>query len=154
MKKDKKGFLSEFRDFIMRGNVLDMAIGVVIATSFGKITTSLVNDIIMPSVGLLLGKFDLSQMNIVLSNAVLDDAGNVIKPAVQIGIGTFLVTVIDFLIIAFVVFLLIKGFAKAKEITEARLLKNQETEETVEEVKAPTTEELLTEILNEMKKEK
>lgn len=150
----KKSFLTEFKEFIMRGNVLDMAIGVIIATSFGKITTSLVNDVIMPSIGLLLGKFDLSKINIVLSEAVLDEAGNVVNPGVQIAIGTFLVTIIDFLIIAFVVFLIIKGFAKAKEIAEARLSKKQEAQEEAIEEKAPTTEELLTEILNEIKKEK
>lgn len=153
MKKDKKGFIAEFRDFIMRGNVLDMAIGVIIATSFGKITTSLVNDVIMPAIGLILGKMDLSQLNIVLKEAVLDEAGAVVTPAIQIGIGTFLVTVIDFLIIALVVFCIIKGFAKAKEIADAKLLKKQEEiEEAVEETPAPTTEELLTEILAEMKK--
>ena len=152
MKKDKKSFITEFRDFIMRGNVLDMAIGVIIATSFGKITTSLVNDVIMPAIGLLLGKMDLSQLNLVLKEEVLDEAGAVVTPAVQIGIGTFLVTVIDFLIIALVVFCIIKGFAKAKEITDAKLLKKKQEEEVVEEVKAPTTEELLTEILAEIKK--
>ena len=152
MKKDKKSFITEFRDFIMRGNVLDMAIGVIIATSFGKITTSLVNDVIMPAIGLLLGKMDLSQLNLVLKEEVLDEAGAVVTPAVQIGIGTFLVTVIDFLIIALVVFCIIKGFAKAKEIADGKLLKKKQEEEAVEEVKAPTTEELLTEILAEIKK--
>ena len=152
MKKDKKSFITEFRDFIMRGNVLDMAIGVIIATSFGKITTSLVNDVIMPAIGLLLGKMDLSQLNLVLKEEVLDEAGAVVTPAVQIGIGTFLVTVIDFLIIALVVFCIIKGFAKAKEIADGKLLKKKQEEEAIEEVKAPTTEELLTEILAEIKK--
>ena len=135
----------------MRGNVLDMAIGVIIATSFGKITTSLVNDVVMPAIGLLIGDFDLSKLNIVLKPEVLDEAGVVVTPAVQIAIGTFLVTIIDFLIIALVVFLIIKGFAKAKEIADAKILKKK-AEEAVEEAKAPTTEELLTEILAEIKK--
>ena len=152
MKKDKKSIFSEFKEFILRGNVIDMAIGVIIATSFGKITTSLVNDVIMPAIGLLLGKMDLSQLNLVLKEEVLDEAGAVVTPAVQIGIGTFLVTVIDFLIIALVVFCIIKGFAKAKEIADGKLLKKKQEEEAVEEVKAPTTEELLTEILAEIKK--
>ena len=151
MKKDKKGFITEFKEFIMRGNVLDMAIGVIIATSFGKITTSLVNDVVMPAIGLLIGDFDLSKLNIVLKPEVLDEAGVVVTPAVQIAIGTFLVTIIDFLIIALVVFLIIKGFAKAKEIADAKILKKK-AEEAVEEAKAPTTEELLTEILAEIKK--
>ena len=150
MKKDKKGFITEFKEFIMRGNVLDMAIGVIIATSFGKITTSLVNDVIMPVIGRLLGTVDLSQLNYTIAEAVVED-GVEVQPAVILGIGTFLVTIIDFLIIAFVVFLIIKGFAKAKEISEAKLLKKKE--EIVEEEipAAPTTEELLTEILAEIK---
>lgn len=152
MKKDKKGFFSEFKEFIMRGNVLDMAVGVIIASAFGKITTSLVNDVIMPAVGSLLGKVDLSELNIVLREAVMDGE-TVVTPAVQIGIGTFLVTIIDFLIIAFVVFLIVKCFGKAKEIADAKLNKAKEEEAEVIEEKAPTTEELLTQILAEIKKD-
>ena len=152
MKKDKKGFFSEFKEFIMRGNVLDMAVGVIIASAFGKITTSLVNDVIMPAVGSLLGKVDLSELNIVLREAVME-GDTVVTPAVQIGIGTFLVTVIDFLIIAFVVFLIVKLFNKAKEIADAKLNKAKEEEAEVIEEKAPTTEELLTQILAEIKKD-
>ena len=155
MKKNKKGFFSEFRDFIMRGNVLDMAIGVIIATSFGKITTSLVNDVIMPALGALVGEIDLSQLNLTLVPAVKDAAGEVTKEAVVIGFGTFLVTIIDFIIIAFVIFAIIKGFNKAKEIAEAKLLKAKEEEEAAEEAPAaPTTEELLAEILAEIKAKK
>ena len=152
MIKDKKGFFSEFKEFIMRGNVLDMAIGVIIASAFGKITTSLVNDVIMPAVGSLLGKVDLSELNIVLREAVME-GDTVVTPAVQIGIGTFLVTVIDFLIIAFVVFLIVKLFGKAKEIADAKLKKATEEEAEVIEEKKPTTEELLTQILAEIKKD-
>ena len=152
MKKDKKGFFSEFKEFIMRGNVLVMAIGVIIASAFGKITTSLVNDVIMPAVGSLLGKVDLSELNIVLREAVME-GDTVVTPAVQIGIGTFLVTVIDFLIIAFVVFLIVKLFGKAKEIADAKLKKATEEEAEVIEEKKPTTEELLTQILAEIKKD-
>lgn len=152
MKKDKKGFFSEFKEFIMRGNVLDMAVGVIIASAFGKITTSLVNDVIMPAVGSLLGKVDLSELNIVLREAVMDGE-TVVTPAVQIGIGTFLVTIIDFLIIAFVVFLIVKLFGKARAIADAKLNKAKEEEAEVIEEKAPTTEELLTQILAEIKKD-
>lgn len=154
MKKEKKGFFAEFKEFIMRGNVLDMAIGVVIATAFGKITTALVNNIIMPAIGMLIGDIDLSQWDIVISEAKMAaDGVTVEKEAVVIGIGAFLVTIIDFLIIAFVIFALIKGFAKAKEISETKLLKKKkEEEEAIEEAApAPTTEELLAEILAELK---
>jgi large conductance mechanosensitive channel len=146
-------FFSEFKKFITRGNVIDMAVGVIIAGAFGKITTSLVNDVFMPFIGWLIGGFDLSKFNIVLSPEVVDEAGAVVTPAVTIGIGTFLVTIIDFLIIALVVFMVIKVFAKAKELSEKALSKQAEAEveEIVEEPK-PTSEELLAQILEEIKK--
>lgn len=155
LKKKGKGFISEFRDFIMRGNVIDMAVGVVIATAFGKITTALVNNVIMPLLGFyLLDGIDLSQYDIVLKEAVLAaDGVTVAEPAVVVGIGTLLVAIVDFLIIAFVIFLTIKFLAKLKEIAEKAAKKKEE--EVVEEApKGPTTEELLSEILDEIKKNK
>ena len=153
MAKDKKGFFAEFKEFIMRGNVLDMAIGVVIAGAFGKITNTLVNNIIMPLVGLLIGNIDLSKWDITISPAVMEGE-TVVKEAVVIGIGAFLVTIIDFIIIAFSIFLFIKIFNKAKEISEAKLFKKAAEEEVVEEEAppAPTSEELLADILAELKK--
>lgn len=150
MKKDKKGFFGEFREFIMRGNVMDMAIGVVIATAFGAITKALVDKVIMPLVGLLIGGIDLAKLDIVLKDAVLDEAGAEVTPAVVLGIGSFLVTIIDFIIIAFVIFLVVKTMNKAKAIAEAR--KKKEEEPAPEEDPKPTTEELLTQILDEIKK--
>lgn len=152
MKKNKKGFFTEFREFIMRGNVLDMAVGVIIATSFGKITTSLVNDILMPFLGGIIGDIDLTQLNWEMLPALKDSAGNVTREAVVIGFGTFLATVIDFVLIAFFIFLIIKMFNKAKELTETKLLKKQEEDAVVEEAPAPTTEQLLADILSELKK--
>ena len=153
MSKEKKGFFSEFREFIMRGNVLDMAIGVVIATAFGKITNALVNNIIMPIIGMLIGDIDLSKWDITISDAVMAaDGVTVEKEAVVIGIGALLVTIIDFIIIAFAIFLFIKIFNKAKEISEAKLFKKNQEEEAAEEAPpAPTTEELLADILAELK---
>ena len=153
MKLKGNGFINEFKEFIMRGNVIDMAIGVIIGGAFGKITTSLVNDVFLPFIGWLIGDIDLSQINITLAQAVVNDAGVVEKEAVVIGIGTFLVTIIDFLLIAFVIFLMIKGMAKAKEIAE-KMKKEEIAEEVAEEIKSPTTEELLTEILAELRKDK
>ncbi len=150
MKKDKKGFFAEFKEFMLRGNVMDMAIGVVIATAFGAITKALVDKIIMPLVGLLIGGIDLAKWDIVLKPEVLDETGAVVKEAVVLGIGSFLVTIIDFVIIAFVIFLVVKAINKAKEIAEARKKKEEEPKE--EEPAKPTTEELLTEILEEIKK--
>lgn len=153
IKIPKTKFISEFKDFIMRGNVLDMAIGVIIATSFGKITTSLTNDVLMPFLGWLIGDMDLTELNITLVEPVLDKAGQIVDPGVVIGIGTLLSTILDFVFMAFVIFVIIKLIATAKKIAEAKLLAKKEEEPVVEEVKAPTTEELLTEILAEMKKQ-
>lgn len=150
MKKDKKGFFAEFKEFMMRGNVMDMAIGVVIATAFGAITKALVDKIIMPLVGLLIGGIDLAKWDIVLKPEVLDETGAVATEAVVLGIGSFLVTIIDFIIIAFVIFLVVKAINKAKEISEAKKKKEEEPAE--EEEAKPTTEELLAQILEEIKK--
>ena len=100
-----------------------------------------------------MGTVDLSKLNITLVDAVVEE-GVEVQPAVVLGVGTFLVTIIDFLIIAFVIFLVIKGFSKAKEISEAKLLKKKEEEAVEEAPAAPTTEELLTEILAEIKSKK
>lgn len=154
MKLKKSKFIEEFKSFIMRGNVLDMAVGVIVASAFTKITTSLVNDVFMPFIGWLIGDIDLNAINIVLAEAVTDTTGAVVKEAVVIGIGTFISTVIDFILIAFIVFLVIKLMAKAKEIAEKTMKKEEEEKEVVEEQKGPTTEELLSQILEEIKKQK
>ena len=141
-----KKFLSEFKDFAMRGNVIDMAIGVVIGGAFGKITTSLVDNIIMPLIGLLTGGIDLTKWDIVLKPAVTEMVDGVMTettPAVMLGIGTLLSVIINFIIIAFVIFLLIKGMN--------RLHRKKEDEPAVEQPAAPTSEELLTEIRDLLK---
>lgn len=139
-----KKFFAEFKTFAMRGNVMDMAVGVIIGTAFGKITTSLVNDVFMPLIGLLIGGVDLGQLNIVLKPEVLDEAGQVVTEAVTLGIGTFLSTVIDFVLVAFVIFLMVKAMNKLAS------LKKKE-EEAPEEDPKPTSEELLTEIRDLLK---
>ena len=106
----KKGFVAEFKEFISRGNVLDMAVGVIIGGAFGKISTSLVNDVIMPAISMLTGGIDFSSWKVILKAAVVG-ADGVIDPSTEVAIryGTFLATILDFLIIAFAVFCLIKG---------------------------------------------
>ena len=141
-----KKFLNEFKDFAMRGNVIDMAIGVVIGGAFGKITTSLVDNIIMPLIGLLTGGIDLTKWDIVLKPAVTEMVDGVMTettPAVMLGIGTLLSVIINFIIIAFVIFLLTKGMN--------RLHRKKEDEPAVEQPAAPTSEELLTEIRDLLK---
>ena len=97
---------TEFRDFVNRGNVVDLAVGVIIGAAFGKIISSFVGDVLMPPIGLLLGGVDFSDIAITLKQAVGGDP----KTAVVIKIGTFINTVIDFLIVAFCIFLVVKGF--------------------------------------------
>jgi large conductance mechanosensitive channel len=101
--------LKEFRDFAMRGNVVDMAVGVIIGGAFGKITSSLVGDVIMPAVGLLMGGMDFSNLEFVLRAATVD------APAVTVKYGLFINTVVDFTIVAFVIFMLIKGMNSLKK---------------------------------------
>ena len=139
-----KKLIEEFKKFIMRGNVLDMAIGVVIATAFGKITSSLVNDLLMPFISWLCGSRDMSALNIVLRPAEVVN-GEVVNEAIIFGLGSFVGTVIDFLLIALVVFLILKAFNKANELT------HKKAEEAQAQPPKPTAEELLTEILEELR---
>ena len=135
-----KKFFLEFKEFDMRGNVLDMAVGVILGGAFGKITTSLVNDVFMPLIGMLIGGVDLGKLNIVLKPAT-DTA-----EAVTLGIGTFLTTIIDFVLVAFVIFLMIK--------TINRFRRKKEEEPEPEKPQDPTTEELLAEIRDLLKEQK
>jgi large conductance mechanosensitive channel len=96
----------EFKAFAMRGNVVDMAVGIIIGTAFGKIITSLVNDVIMPPIGFVLGKVDFSNLVITLHEKTID------SPAVAISYGTFINTIINFIIIAFAMFVIIKQMNK------------------------------------------
>jgi len=102
------GMISEFKEFAMRGNVIDLAVGVVIGGAFGKIVTSLVDNIIMPPIGLLLGGVDFSDIAWTLREATVDAAGETV-PAVVIGVGEFINTLIQFVIIAFAIFMVIKA---------------------------------------------
>lgn len=112
--------LKEFREFAMRGNVVDMAVGIIIGVAFGKIVTSLVNDVIMPPIGLLLGKIDFANLYINLSGAeysTLAEAEAAGAPLIKYGM--FLNTVFDFLIVAFVIFLVIRQMNRLKKKEEA-----------------------------------
>ena len=147
-----KKMFSEFKAFIMRGNVLDMAVGVIVATAFGKITTSLINDILMPFISWLFGTRDMSALNLVVRQAEVNEAGEVVKEAITIGFGSFVAAVIDFLLVSFVVFLIVKSVNKAHELAEQKLKKQAEEAPAPEAPPAPTTEELLADILAELKK--
>ena len=144
-----KKIINEFKAFILRGNVLDMAIGVVIAGAFGKITTSLVNDLLLPLVSWICGSRDMTALNMIVRPAEYNEAGEVVKEAITLGFGSFVGTVIDFLLIAVVIFAIVKAANKVHDLTHK---KEEKTEAAPEEPPKPTTEELLSEILEELKK--
>lgn len=131
---EKKGLVAEFKEFIMRGNVLDMAVGVIIGGAFGKIVTSIVSNIIMPPIGLLLGGVDFTDLKITMKAATEE------AEAVTLNYGQFVQDVVDFLIIAFCIFLMVKG------ITKLTAKKEEPKPEEPAAPAAPTQEELLTEI--------
>jgi large conductance mechanosensitive channel len=106
------GMIKEFKDFAVKGNVVDMAVGIIIGAAFGKIVSSLVGDMILPPIGVLLGKVDFSNLAFTLKEAT----GGL--PAVVIGYGKFIQTVIDFIIIAFVLFIAVKGINSLKRKEE------------------------------------
>lgn len=127
-----KKFISDFKAFALKGNIVDMAIGVVIGGAFGKIVTSLVNDIITPLIGLLTGNISLSDLKIVLAPEVLNDLGEVATPELAITYGAFLQTVIDFLIIALSIFVVMRVAMNARKKLED-MKKKEEVEEAAEE---------------------
>jgi large conductance mechanosensitive channel len=111
------GMFKEFKDFAMRGNVIDLAVAVVIGGAFGKIVTSFVKDIITPIIGSLF-KADFTAMKMVLQPEILDADGNVTQELVAITYGNFITTVIDFIIIAFAIFMVVKAMNAAKKKEE------------------------------------
>jgi len=112
------GLMSEFKEFALRGNVIDLAIGVVIGGAFGKIVTSLVNDLIMPGVSYVIGTSSFKSLSAILRPAVLDAEGKETVPALLLNYGTFIQTIIDFAIIAFVIFMVVKAINKLRRSQE------------------------------------
>jgi len=113
--------IKEFKAFAIRGNVLDMAIGIIIGTAFGKIITSLVNDVIMPPIGKLLGNMDFGNLFIVLGDGKFESLDAAKKAgAATLNYGAFVNTTIDFLIVAFVIFIVVKAMNTAKKKEEAK----------------------------------
>jgi large conductance mechanosensitive channel len=141
------GFIKEFKEFAMKGNVMDMAVGVIIGGAFGKIVSSLVDDIIMPLVGKALGNADFTNLYVALSDGI--PAGTPLADAKGMGsvfaYGSFIQHVVDFLIVAFCIFMMIKGMNKLSK-------KKEEPAPEPEAPKGPTQEELLTEIRDLLKK--
>ena len=141
-----KKFFEEFKTFITKGNVLDMAVGVIVGGAFGAITSSLVANVITPLLAWIFGTPNADALNITLRAA--DEAAG--TEALLLGLGTFVGAIINFLVIALVLFSVIKAFNKARELAEKK--KEEEAAPAEPEEPKPTTEELLTAILDEMKK--
>ncbi len=134
------GLLAEFKAFAVKGNMIDMAVGIIIGAAFGKIVTSLVNDIIMPPLGVLLGGVNFTELSIVLKDAVGE------TPAVTLNYGSFIQVIVDFLIVAWAIFMMVKAINMAKKKEEA-------APAPAPEPPAPSKEEvLLSEIRDLLKK--
>ena len=137
--EEKKGFIAEFKEFIARGNVMDLAVGVIVGGAFSAITTSLINDIIMPLLGIFTGSISFAALSVTIGGAVIT-------------YGNFIQALLNFLVMAFIVFCMVKAVNKMTH------LKKEEDEAPApaepEAPPAPTTEELLAAILEELKKDK
>jgi large conductance mechanosensitive channel len=136
--------LKEFRDFIMRGNVLELAVAVIIAGAFGAVVTSFTKDVIMPPIGLALGGVDFTELAITLQEAELAADGVVAVESVQIRYGIFIQRIIDFIIIAFIIFMLIRTYNKMKD--------RNKKEEAPAPPPGPTAEDLLADIRDLLRK--
>lgn len=141
-----KKFLNEFKEFAMKGNVVDMAVGVIIGAAFGKIVTSLVNDIIMPVIGVLTGGVNFSDHKWIIQQTVANGE-EIVTPEVAVTWGAFVQTVIDFIIIAFCIFVAIKFINKLKKAPEP-------APEAPAAPAGPSETELLTEIRDLLKEKK
>lgn len=140
------GMLKEFKEFAVKGNVIDLAVGVIIGGAFGKIVSSFVNDVVMPPIGILIGGVDFKDLNLILKDATTNEAGEAIA-AVTLNYGMFIQNVVDFVIIAFVIFLAIKGINQMNK-------KKEEAPAPPAEPPAPTpSEKLLEEIRDLLKKQ-
>jgi len=112
--------LKEFKEFAMKGNVIDLAVGIIIGAAFGKIVSSVVNDVIMPPIGLLVGGINFTDIRITMKDAITDPAtGKIIKDAVTLKVGNFIQALVDFTIVAFSVFLMVKGLNSLSKKKEA-----------------------------------
>ncbi len=146
----KKGIIAEFKEFISRGNVIDMAVGVIIGGAFTKIVNSLVADIIMPALGLLTGDIDFAELKVVLSEAVLDAEGVVTQEELAIRYGMFIEAILNFVLIAICIFIMVKGINTLRE----KAAKKTAEEAPAEPPKKPDDIALLEEIRDLLKAQK
>lgn len=152
MAEKKKSIFTQFKEFISRGNVLDMAVGVVVGGAFTKIVNSLVSDLLMPALGMITGKIDLGDLKVVLSPAELNEAGEVVTEELAIRYGLFIDAIISFLLIALAVFAVVKIAGTIRDKAEARKKAEEEAAPAPEPAPDPQLV-LLTEIRDLLKKE-
>lgn len=151
-KKKKLGIIGEFKAFISRGNVLDMAVGLIIGSAFTAIVNSLVSDILMPLLGMVTGKIDFTEFKIILQEAVLDGE-TVVTPEVAVKYGSFIQFIINFVLIAFSVFIIVKIINVMRTKAESLKKKEEEEKKAAEPPKPDPQIELLTEIRDLLKNE-
>ena len=152
-KKKKLGIIGEFKTFISRGNVLDMAVGLIIGSAFTAIVNSLVGDLLMPLLSMITGKVDFTEWKIVMQEAALDEAGEEISAAISVNYGSFIQYIINFLLIAISVFLLVKVINVVREKAEKKK-KEEEAAAAAEEPAAPDPQIVLLEEIRDLLKEK
>ncbi|WP_282088377.1 large-conductance mechanosensitive channel protein MscL [Aquimarina algiphila] len=136
------GFLKDFKSFLLKGDIINLATAVIVGGAFGKIVTSFTNDVLMPPIGLLLGKVNFTDLKFQLTEATVNEAGEAIAP-VTINYGSFVQTVIDFIIIGFCIFMVLKAYERSQKKEEAAAPAPPA---------GPTQEELLAEIRDLLKK--
>lgn len=137
------GMFKEFKEFAMKGNLVDMAVAFVMGAAFAKLVTSFINGIVMPVVGLITAGTDFGNLKVILKAATVDNAGNIVKPEAAITYGQFINVTIDFLLVSFVMFLIVKAINKTKK---------KAAEEPKKEPEPTKEENLLTEIRDLLKK--
>ena len=148
--EEKKSFLQEFKEFALKGNVVDMAVGVIIGGAFGKIVTSLVEDILMPAIGYMIGGMDFKDMKYIIK-AAIKEGDKVIKPEVAISYGNFIQVIIDFIIIAISIFIIVKIVMRLAEMRKKEEEAKEEAPAEEAPAEPPADVKLLTEIRDLLK---
>lgn len=151
MAKKKTGFFHDFKQFITKGNILDMAVGVIIGAAFNQIVTSLVNDILMPFIGLICNTQDIADLKAVLTPEVLAEDGSVLTPEVAIRYGQFISYIINFLIVALTLFIIIRAAMSFQKRMDALRKKEEEEAPAPAAPAEPTVEEKTLTVLEEIK---
>ena len=155
-KKKKLGIIDEFKTFISRGNVLDMAVGLIIGSAFTAIVNSLVSDLLMPLLSMITGKVDFTEWKVVLQEAVLNDAGEEVSAAISVNYGSFIQYIINFLLIAISVFIMVKAINVIRDKADKKKKEEEAAAAAAAEAEppAPDPQLVLLEEIRDLLKEK